>query len=287
MGLIPSRPSKVRIQSCAPSALVPRLYGACEYIGLLNLCDTATQNVLDPRRLGKQNSGFSDADIADIVCLLLPYSDGARAELREMALRTSLHMVEADEAAHPELQAAEGLSHMPQLVGEHAIVLRLSAQCKDPLLGFTFGRNQSRCDIYFDNDPLRRLSNIHFRIFYNEYGSLMVEDSSMNGTVVDGLALKAKSRPGEKKLSRQRTLVPGSQIRILMAHRDDDLLFVVQIPRREGEHEEAFRKNLTRHMAYLKALREGEADGDLGKTITPGPGGQVSSHNFSCVDSFG
>lgn len=197
-----------------------------------------------------------------------------------MALRTSMHMVEADEAAHPELQAAEGLSHMPQLVGEHAIVLRLSAQCKDPLLGFTFGRNQSRCDIYFGNDPLRRLSNIHFRIFYNEYGSLMIEDSSMNGTVVDGLALRGKPKPGDKKLSRQRTLVPGSQVQILMAHRDDDLHFVVQIPRREGDYEEAFRKNLTRHMAYLKALRAGEEeDDDLGKTITPGPGGHVSHHD--------
>lgn len=203
-----------------------------------------------------------------------------------MALRTSLHMVEADDAAHPELQAAEGLSHMPQLVGEHAIVLRLSAQCKDPLLGFTFGRNQSRCDVYFDNDPLRRLSNIHFRIYYNEYGSLMIEDSSMNGTVVDGVALRAKPRPGDKKHPRQRTLVPGSQVRILMADRDDDLHFVVQIPRREGDYEAAFRKNLTRHMAHLRALRAGEEEEeeeDLGKTITPGPGGHVSQHSSGVV----
>lgn len=240
----------------------------------------ATQSVLDPRRLGKQNSGFSDNDIADIVCILLPYSEGARTELREMALRTSQHMVDADEAAHPDLQAPEGMSHMPHLVGEHAIVLRLSAQLKNPLLGFTFGRNQSKCDIYFANDPHRRLSNIHFRIYLNEYGVLMLEDSSMNGTVVDGHMLKSKegkgARPGDKKLPKQRTLIPGSQVKILMAEREDDLNFILQIPRREGEHEEAFRKNRVRYMKKLQALRAEAGAVDVGKTITPGPGGHVS-----------
>ncbi|CAN8098763.1 unnamed protein product [Discula destructiva] len=236
----------------------------------------ATQNVLDPRRLGKQNSGFSDADIADIVCLLLPYSDAARAELREMALRTSLHMIEADEAAHPELQPAEGLNHMPRLVGEQAIVLRLSAQTKDPLLGFTFGRSRAHCDICFGNDPLRRLSNIHFRIYYNEYGSLMIEDSSSNGTVIDEKTiLRAKERKGEKKCDTKRTLTPGCQVKLLMADREADLHFVVQIPRREGDYEEAFRKNLTRHMNYLRCLRHPAVEEDMGKTITPGPGGHV------------
>lgn len=243
-------------------------------------CLTATQNVLDPRRLGKQNSGFSDDDIADIICLLLPYSEGARAELREMALRTSQHMVEADEAAHPDLQALEGISHMPHLVGEHAIVLRLSAPLKDPLLGFAFGRNPSKCDVYFANDPHRRLSNIHFRIYLNEYGVLMVEDSSMNGTIVDGTMLKSKegrgARPGDKKLPKQRTLNPGSQVKILMAEREDDLNFIVQIPRREGDYEEAYRKNRIRYMRHLQALRAEADAGDVGKTITPGPGGHVS-----------
>lgn len=200
-----------------------------------------------------------------------------------MALRTSQHMVDADEAAHPDLQALEGMSHMPHLVGEHAIVLRLSAQLKNPLLGFTFGRNQSKCDIYFANDPHRRLSNIHFRIYLNEYGVLMLEDSSMNGTVVDGHMLKSKegkgARPGDKKLPKQRTLIPGSQVKILMAEREDDLNFILQIPRREGEYEEAYRKNRVRYMKTLQALRAQDDAVDVGKTITPGPGGHVSQHD--------
>lgn len=196
-----------------------------------------------------------------------------------MALRTSQHIVEADEAAHPELQAAEGLSHMPQLVGEQAIVLRLSAECKNPLLGFTFGRNPSKCDISFGNDPLRRLSNIHFRIFYNEYGSLMLEDQSSNGTVVDETILRLRVRKGDKKCATTRTLTPGCTIKLLMAEHADDLHFVVQIPRREGDYEEAFRKNLLRHMKYLDGLRNPSVDEDLGKTITPGPGGHVSQND--------
>lgn len=239
----------------------------------------ATQNVLDPRRLGKQNSGFSDDEIADIICLLLPFSEGARAELRDMAMRTSKHMVEADEAAHPDLQTAEGLGPLPHLVGEKAIVLRLSAQVKDPLQGFTFGRNPGRCDVHFDNDPLRRLSNIHFRIFLNEYGVLMLEDCSINGTIVDGVMLRARDgkggKPGDRKLPRQRTLQPGSQVKILMAEREDDFQFVVQIPRREGDCEEPYRRNLSRYIRRLQRLRAEHDAGDAGKTITPGPTGHV------------
>ncbi|KKY38292.1 putative meiosis-specific serine threonine-protein kinase mek1 [Diaporthe ampelina] len=239
----------------------------------------ATQNVLDPRRLGKQNSGFSDDDIADIICLLLPYSDGSRAELREMALRTSQHMVDADEAAHPDLQAAEGLSLMPHLVGEHALVLRLSAHVKDPLQGFTFGRNVTRCDVCFHNDPMRRLSNIHFRIYLNEYGVLMLEDSSINGTVVDGTLLKARqgdrAKTGEKKLPKRRTINPGSKIQILMHEGQDDLDFIVQIPRREGDYEETYRRNLTRYMKRLQHIRAENEPVDAAKTITAGPGGHV------------
>lgn len=197
-----------------------------------------------------------------------------------MALRTSQHMVDADEAAHPDLQAVAGQSIMPHLVGEHALVLRLSAHVKDPLQGFTFGRNVTRCDVCFHNDPMRRLSNIHFRIYLNEYGVLMLEDSSINGTVVDGTLLKARqgdrSKTGEKKLPKRRTINPGSKIQILMHEGQDDLDFIVQIPRREGDYEETYRRNLTRYMKRLQQIRAENEPVDAAKTITAGPGGHVS-----------
>lgn len=241
---------------------------------------TATQAVLDPRRVGEQNSGFSDADIADIICLLLPFSNGAREQLSEMALLGALHVAEAEEAGDPKLQPVEGMSHMtPKLVNERAIILRLSARekCKNPRKGFTFGRSSHSCDIYFGHDPGRRLSNTHFRIFFNEHGSLMIEDSSRNGTIIDdNIILRARPSPGETPREKLRTLTPGCTIKLLMADSEDDICFVVQVPRREGYCEQSFRKNLTSYMEATGTLRPPVVREDLGKTIIPGPSGHVS-----------
>lgn len=236
----------------------------------------ATQDVIDPRRIGIQNSGFSDDDIADIICLLLPYSDGARAELRDMALRTSQHIVDTENAAHPNLWTADDAALKKNLAGEHAIVLRLSAQVKDPLQGFTFGRNMHRCDVCLQNDPMKKLSNLHFRIHLNEYGVLMLEDTSMNGTFVDGTLLKGRpTKPHELNLPKQRTISSGSLVTVLMYTGEVDLSFMVKIPHREGNYEETYRRNLTQYLSHIEQLRADNAHVDAGKTIIPAPGGHV------------
>ncbi|ROW10862.1 hypothetical protein VPNG_05330 [Cytospora leucostoma] len=232
----------------------------------------ATQDVIDPRRLGKQNSGFSDDEFADIICLLIPQSDGARAELRDMALLTAQHIVEAEDAAHP------NLPNLPRAFGDHYLVLRLSAQVRNPSKGFTFGRN-AKCDICFQNDPLRRLSNIHFRIYLNEYGVLMLEDCSVNGTIVDDTLLKGrpgdKAKAGDLKLDKQRTISHGSIIKVLMFRGSEDLVFMVHIPHREGGYEATYRQNLTRYMSHPRQPRPQNGPVDPSRTITPGPGGHV------------
>lgn len=271
--MLPSRLSRVRILPYARTQWRP----PC-----LILSSTATQDVIDPRRLGKQNSGFSDDEFADIICLLIPQSDGARAELREMALLTTQHIVEAEDAAHPNLY------NLARAFGEHYLVLRLSAQVKNPSKGFTFGRN-ARCDFWFQNDPARRLSNIHFRIYLNEYGVLMLEDCSVNGTIVDDTLLKG--RPGEKakaanpKLDKQRTISHGSIIKILMFKNSEDLLFMVHVPHREGGYEETYRQNLARYMSHLRRIRPQDDPVNPTRTITPGPGGHVSEHRSSQDDA--
>ena len=192
--------------------------------------------------------------------------------LGRIAAHNSAHLARHDDAARVDLDFdfeddAQHFQLMPSDAGEHAVVLRLSARVKNPLQGFTFGRNIARCDICFAEDPHRRLSNIHFRIYLNEYGVLMLEDQSTNGTVVDDNLLKAKSRnPGETK----RTLNSGSKIAVLMHTRDADLSFLVRIPRREGEYEAAYRRNLVEYM------KRQEAAVDAAATIVPGPGGRVS-----------
>lgn len=181
-------------------------------------------------------------------------------------------MVGRDDADNVELDLnledeASRFGLIPRGEGDHAIALRLSARVKDPLQGFTFGRNTNRCDICFVNDPLRRLSNIHFRVYLNEYGVLMLEDRSTNGTIVDEKLLKARAREASET---KRTLSSGSTVKVLMHTGSNDLTFLVRIPRREGEYEAAYRANLTRHMRELRDLAE-----KANATIGPGPGGHV------------
>ncbi|KAK4201269.1 putative serine/threonine-protein kinase [Triangularia verruculosa] len=232
----------------------------------------ATQTVVDPRRLGQQNSGFSDTDIADIICLLVPQSSAARREIRRLAIKTPEYTVGRDEALNLDVEGdggdMMGGHDLPGTgAGEHHVALRFSAEIKNPVNGFTFGRNESRCDIVFEDDPMRRLSNSHFRIYLNEHGVLMIEDMSTNGTVVDEQLLRRK---GEPPLDVKRTLRSGSNIKILMHEEQRDLKFRVWIPIRHGFSNEAYKRNLRTYIANRAALTV-----DLNATIVPGPGGRV------------
>ncbi|KAK0737630.1 hypothetical protein B0T21DRAFT_286426 [Apiosordaria backusii] len=232
----------------------------------------ATQNVVDPRRLGQQNSGFSDTDIADIICLLVPQSDAARREIRRIAIRTPEYTVGRDEALNLDVEedgeATLGGQDFPgHGVGEHHVALRFSAEIKNAVNGFTFGRNENRCDIVFEDDPMRRLSNSHFRIYLNEHGVLMLEDMSTNGTVVDEQLLRRK---GDPPLDVKRTLRSGSNIKILMHDESRDLKFRVWIPIRQGFSNEAYKQNLRTYISNRAALTV-----DVNATIVPGPGGHV------------
>ncbi|CAI4216415.1 unnamed protein product [Parascedosporium putredinis] len=203
---------------------------------------------------GKQNSGFSDDDISDIVCVLHPHSSHARREIRRIALENSHHIfgraeVDGVDGDLYHEDEASRFQMAPPAQGNHVVVLKLSASMKDPLMGFTFGRNPARCDMCFTNDPYRRLSNIHFRIFINEYGVVMLEDQSTNGTIVDGKLLKSKSHnPAETK----RMLNSGSRIKILMHEENMDLEFMVRVP-------------------------DSAARASTGVTVTPGPTGPPTS----------
>ncbi|CAK7270171.1 Protein kinase protein rad53 [Sporothrix epigloea] len=238
----------------------------------------ATQNVIDPRRIGEQNSGFTDEDIADIICLLIPFSINARNEAARLANANSPFIIGRDEAQHVDVDytredhagnfdlTTAGPSSGP------AFVLRLSAQVKDPLQGFTFGRNANRCDICFNNDSLRRLSNIHFRIFINEHGVLMLQDQSTNGTAVDEVLLKAR-RQG---ISNKRTLNSGTKVSVLLQNDAQDLDFLVRVPRREGQYEIAYQRNLHAYLERLAMLADAEGNAYAQQTISAGLGGLVN-----------
>ncbi|KAH7026538.1 uncharacterized protein B0I36DRAFT_366090 [Microdochium trichocladiopsis] len=237
----------------------------------------ATQNALDPRRFGKQNSGFTDEDISDIVCLLYPNSENASREVLRFANSSeySRHTVGryTADAIDSDLYLEDDAQDFGRTrgLGDHAIVLRLSAAVKDPRMGFAFGRNPGRCDICFANDPGKRVSNVHFRIYVNQHGSVMLEDQSTNGTVVDNKLLR-KPDPKRQSSAYKRILESGSQIKIIMVNTDSDLMFLVRIPRRDGDTEAAYLRNLN---AYLRRVK-GISEEDPNRTIGPGPSGHVN-----------
>ncbi|GJC99632.1 meiosis-specific serine threonine-protein kinase mek1 [Colletotrichum higginsianum] len=228
---------------------------------------------------GKQNSGFSDEDISDIICILYPHSEFARREVHRIAREHSQHVVGREEAdaVEPDYEQedrADQFQLTPPNI-EHAIILRLSAKTKDPLHGFMFGRNVSRCDICFANDPMKRLSNIHFRIYVNEYGVVMLEDQSTNGTFVEGTLLRAKPKNANDKCDTKRVLSHGSKVKVLMHNEQHDLEFLVRIPKRVGEYEMAYTGKLQQYFAKLETLRVNHNE-----TVVPGPGGHDNVDRF-------
>ncbi|KAI0398434.1 Pkinase-domain-containing protein [Xylariaceae sp. FL0594] len=237
----------------------------------------ATQNALDPRRIGQQSLGFSDQEISDIICLLYPLSEPTSDEVRIIASspqyrrhttgRYTADAIESDLAREDDAKGFTGNSGM----GDHALVLRLSSVLKNPSMGFTFGRNRERADICFANDPGRRLSNIHFRIYVNQHGTVLLEDQSTNGTVVDKKLLRKRETQRTGSLHPRRILESGSTIEIVMCEPKLDLIFLVRIPRREGDVEEAYLRNVAQ---YIQRANGG--DSDLNKTIGPGPSGHVN-----------
>ncbi|KAG6211182.1 hypothetical protein E4U50_002403 [Claviceps purpurea] len=206
----------------------------------------ATQNVLDPRRIGKQNSGFSDEDISDIICVLYPQSEAARQEIYRLAKEGSPHVIgkHLADGVEPDYNVEDHASRFeshPIAHGNYAIILRLSSPLKNPAAGFTFGRNTTRCDVVFQNDPLRRLSNIHFRVHVNEYGNVMIEDQSTNGTFVDRQLLTCHPKGNRTQPPTNKwVLSSGTLIKILLHDELRDLTFRVRVPRRDEGYDRAF-----------------------------------------------
>jgi hypothetical protein len=211
----------------------------------------ATQIVIDPRRLGQANSGLNEQDLADVCCILHP------ASLPAYKATTLIHRIipeytlNADRSApirenyngaHKDLDtfelAAQGLD-------SYDLGLRLSAKLKDPAGGFHFGRNPARCDFLIgQEDASRRISNVHFRIYINEFGILMLEDQSTNGTAVDGILLRGKDK--ENNIEYRHTIENGTVIILTMTPPEEDYKFIVRIPHRESEAEnQAYENNLT------------------------------------------
>lgn len=219
--------------------------------------------------MGQQNTGFTDEETSDIVCILYPHSASARQEVQRLVRDESPFIIGRDAADDVEpnynledraSQFDNSHSHGGGVGSAHAVILRLSTVPKNPAAGFAFGRNPGRCDIVFANDPLRRVSNIHFRIYVNEFGNVMIEDQSTNGTFVDSKLLLARAKQGGPAQQASRwVLSSGSVINIFLQDEVRDLTFRVRIPMREGAYEQAYQNRVMDYFARHRLPIEGGA----------------------------
>ncbi len=211
----------------------------------------ATQIVVDPRRLGQANSGLNEDDLADICCILHPASIPAyeaAAHIHELnpdntiITDRNVPVREKYNDAHTDIDTFELVA---KGIDSYDLVLRLSANLKDGNAGFHFGRNPQRCDFLIgQKDKSRRISNIHFRIYINEHGTLMLEDQSTNGTAIDGTLLRGKEK--ENHIQYRHTIENGSIITLTMTPPEEDYKFHVRIPQRDTDADtNAYEENLT------------------------------------------
>ena len=227
------------------------------------------------------NSMLSEQDESDIICILLPTSPAAHEAVELTALAAPQHILQNHGMPHiyetpneemtPISRLADDSDDLETLVAQPRdpnqskwdgpakdIALRFSSKVHNLGLGFTFGRNPAKCDLLLSNNDNITLSNRHFRIFMKNNGSLMIEDTSTNGTVIDGTVLRApKPNPLGPNPSSQHTLCNGGTIEIPLQgkQRGQTIRFSVKMPARS---ELAIEKYTQTCIEYVKLVEQAE-----------------------------
>lgn len=213
-----------------------------------------TQPFSDPRRRG-DSSLLSEEDEVDVLCILRPSSPAAYQAVKLVASTTPQHILQNKDMSEifnsgsilEEGRTPQARSESASLTGDLDIAtppretfkgsgptldiaLRLSSKLKDPCLGFTFGRLSQSSDLHIMEAKNYHISGMHFRIFVKENSVPMLEDSSKNGTLVDGNFLQGKAKgPGSEK---RRMLTTGCRIEVLCDLSECVMRFIVEIPKR-------------------------------------------------------
>jgi serine/threonine protein kinase len=222
----------------------------------------ATQQILDPRRLGQNDSGLDEADVADIMLILHPTTPAACRTAAYTARTQPHHVLISDPMGSSTASLTDIEEQETIIIGQHGervapsasqmteIALRFSSASllKFKSNGFVFGRNANTSDIVFNQDAGRKISNQHFRIYVNAFGVFMLEDMSTNGTLVDKTVLK-RSDPAYPKC---RMLTANSMIMIANANEAEVIRFNVRVPSR-GSHKERYEENKHAFMSECAA----------------------------------
>ncbi|KAL6720794.1 Protein kinase protein rad53 [Lecanora helva] len=240
-----------------------------------NMEETATQPTTQPqfdaRRHGA-SSQLSRQDEADIIVILHPTSPAAHVAVNLTAEASPQHIWQNHRKSHV-LDDDELESDDASMSKDHAqdIALRFSSRVNNINMGFVFGRNVQTSDIFLVRPESKEdaaqqrnkkfaISNKHFRIYVNKNGIIMIEDTSTNGTVVDGVVLRShKARDQSNNPQPRITLHSGVIIELPTYADGESIRFVVNIPPRyTGEAQ--FHDNLKGYLAFIdQTERKAEA----------------------------
>ncbi|KAJ9660800.1 Protein kinase protein rad53 [Neophaeococcomyces mojaviensis] len=208
----------------------------------------ATQPYQDPRRRSRNLSEMSENDLADIICVLHANSSGATRAVQATMLAAPEHILQNEDL---DGVTKDDLLYDPLLANRtREIALRMNSTVKKPKEGFLFGRNPDLCDVLLTDNPRDKLvSGIHFKIFVHEQGSLLIEDCSTNGTMLDDEVLRFKGKDGRPVLnSPKRVLRNGNIITVLVGPARQEIKFMVRIPNRT-DYESLYEQKLRVYLA--------------------------------------
>ena len=242
--------------------------------------DAATQVAfippVGPQDRSESHGKLSEQDRSDVICILSPASPAAYEAVQLIAATAPHHLLQ-----NQRLSANSSIAENPAPSESHAVIgaedpndmlldveepvdiskqsldiaLRLTSKVRSPKLGFTFGRNPAKCDLLISNNSeaqITRISNMHFRIYVNESGSIMVEDTSTNGTWVDERRLMPKQK-GEG-FGPRCTIHNGSSIQLVIGKEMcEGMRFMVTVPERDGLADLWARK-LNAYITYREQL---------------------------------
>lgn len=241
-----------------------------------------TQPFLDPRRQAQGDSSLlSKEDEVDVLCILRPSSPAAYKAVKLVASTAPQYILQnegmseifksGDQCLLGEGRTPQALSESGSLIGDLDvatppretfqgsgpaldIALRLSSKMKDPCLGFTFGRQSQRCDLVITEARNIAISGTHFRIFVKENSVPMLEDTSKNGTYVDGKLLKALGE--EPTPEKRRMLTTGCRIEVFSnptVPNETMMRFIVDIPKRP-RFPDQWRLKLSNYLKFVYQL---------------------------------
>lgn len=201
-----------------------------------------TQKATQPVR----ESEISEHDASDIICLLHAQTPPAFEAIKATMLAAPQHILPNDDLENVTEQDFEFNPELSLSKNSRCIALRLSSQVVAPKNGFTFGRNSDMSDILLVSDAhVKTISNAHFKIHVNSQGSLMLEDTSMNGTLVDDDHLLK----GTSRRPATRALQHGAIVSVFSRDKAE-IKFLVAIPKNRSDYQHKYEENLRK---YLKA----------------------------------